>query len=107
MDKSEGKKLLLHYARNSIAPSKAKEVCDAFGVVFNEKLVYTKLRYREMVTDETPRVAVYQLAEYICEQLGIEPDQELLKRANSVMGIGLNCDLTTQAYASMLPVGAK
>jgi len=106
MEKQEAVIELGKNRRNSIAPEFAKELVEAFGLEWDEKLAYTKLRYRESVAEpELPRVAVYELAEFICEKLGLELDKEKLKEASTYFGEGRRVQAVTEA--SLLPLMRK
>ena len=105
---ASAKTVLLEYSRYSITPEFARRICDAFGVEFNDKLVYTGSSYRETVyngQEETPRVKTPSLAAHINAALGLKPDQKLLETANKMLGVGSHMNLKTRAYAEPLPEG--
>ena len=90
-------------SRNSISPEKAKEIVEAFGLKFVEQLAYTELRYREDVRHlELPRVAIYELAEFICVGLNLKPDKAKLDESNIYFGEGRRVGCITEAYYNAL-----
>ncbi|MAG47080.1 hypothetical protein CL617_00610 [archaeon] len=100
--KKEAKEVLMTWGRNTIKPEYAKEITEAFGLVFNEKLIRTgKNGYREW-SNEKPRVDVTSLSEDICKQLGKKPDEKTLETAGMMSGEGSYRDLLSKAYAKNL-----
>jgi len=89
--------------RNSISPKWAKEIAESFGCKLNKELIRTGKGYRELVRDEKEeKVTVSSLAEDICEQLGLEPDKQLMETASKMFGVGSMHSLSTQACCKVL-----
>lgn len=101
----KAKEILIKYCRSSIDPTQAKKICKAFDVDFNKKLIYTKLRYRELADESKPRVQILDLTEDIAKSLNIEADKQMLELAKRMHGVGSYCDAATNAWAKNLPDG--
>jgi len=93
---------LMDLSRNSISPEWAKDITEAFGCKLDKGLIRTGKGYRELVRDNEEKVTVSALAESICEQLGIEPDKQLMETANMMFGVGRMHELSTKACCKSL-----
>lgn len=103
MEKQEAKKLLMEQGRNNFEVDCAKEICEAFGVEFDDCLIKTTRGYREYIEDPTyPRVNCCSLAEYICRKLGKKPDAKQYEHSCNLSGVGSYMDAESKAYAMSL-----
>lgn len=100
MKKEDAKKRLLEEGRFNLTVDGATDICNAFGVELDKKLIRTSRGYRENVVDETePRVNVATLSKFICEKTKKKPDKKTLSTANRMSGEGSFRDLKSKAYA--------
>lgn len=91
MNKTEIKELWKKHelsCRNSYSPEYIKGLCKDFGVEWNEDLVFTKLRYRELANENTPRVDALDFLELIAKTHKLEQDPKHLATANRMHGEG-------------------
>lgn len=94
----EALKYIEDYAVYSIAPEKAKELCDAFNVKML-LLARTEPGSREM--DFKPgcaRVDMFRLVASIAQQLHVEPDKGKMELSRKMLGIGSSIRLEVEAY---------
>ena len=91
-------------SRNSVSPSMAQAIAEAFGCKLNAKLIRTELGSREINYQEkvNPRVDISSLALDICEQLNVIPDKATMKVANQMSGEGSYHDLVTKSCTIIL-----
>lgn len=93
----KAKKLLRGLARVSVDPDYARKLCKEFEVDFDESMIYTKDRYREL-SDGHPRVDGEDLLIYICKGIGLNPNKEQLEYSNNFSGEGFRRDAVERAY---------
>lgn len=101
METKEAISTMGQYSRMSIIPKLAKEIASAFGLKLDDELIYTNKRYRE-TSNGKPRVAIYELAEWICKQLKLKPDENKIKESNIYCGEGRRVECIVDAYLAPL-----
>lgn len=103
MERKEAKEILLKEGRYNYTVPFAKEICKAFGVEFNKKLIMTSLGHREQCRDpEEPRVNICSLSIDICNKLGKKRDEEQYLHSCRLSGAGSWRDAESKAYAMNL-----
>lgn len=103
MEKIQAIEKMEEYARCSVTPEFAQELCNSFGISMDTKLIYKEKRYRETPNDpQKPRVCIMSLAGFICDKLGIEADKKLMEIANMMCGIGSATELETYSWCKSL-----
>lgn len=84
--------------RFSISPDYAKKFCKELNIVWDKKLIYTALRYREQ-SENRPRVDCEDLLYYAVKQLnGITPNKKLLELSKKMSGEGRRRQCIEDAY---------
>ena len=103
MEKHEAKEALMTKGRYNFEVEYAKEICEAFGVELDKKLIRATLGHREEVQDPTyPRVNCCDLAGFICKRLDKKPDAKQYAHACRLSGAGSWRDAESKAYAMSL-----
>lgn len=100
MDKEEIKNLWIKHklsTRNSYSVELIKKLCPEFKIEFQDKWIYTELRYREL-SDGTPRVDGEDFLIAICKKHKIKPNPKKMKTANMMLGEGSRRGLIQEAY---------
>ena len=100
MEKQEAKKALVENGRYNFTVEYTKEICDAFGVEFDDSLILTEKQYRENIEDGTePRVNCCSLSRFVCKALGKKPNEKKYVLASRFSGAGSWRDAESQAWA--------
>jgi len=95
--------LMVDLSRNSTPVEWAKKIAKSFECKFNKNLVYTKIGERETPRFPLkPRVEVCSLAEDICKQLNIKPDESLMDFANHTNSTGMRYEYKTKSCVKAL-----